>query len=65
MSKYSREKRIEVVKSIVDGNHTAYDAARSFSINKGHILKWYNLYKKHGLDGPCNIITITNELSAN
>lgn len=54
MSKYSREMRIKVVKFIIEENNTAHDAARNFGINRGHILKWLNLYKKHGLDGLCN-----------
>lgn len=54
MSKYSREMRINVIKFIVEENNTAHDAAKSFGINRGQILKWLNLYRKHGLDGLCN-----------
>lgn len=51
MAKYSSEFKMEVIKSILEDGLSAAEAARTYKVNKGDVLKWTEVYRAHGLNG--------------
>lgn len=46
--KYSYEKKLEVVLSVIRGDHSARTAARHFGVGHTHIDRWVALYREFG-----------------
>ena len=51
MSKYSAEMKMEVVKYVVEENHSQRDAVRKYGIPRTQIQRWLGLYEYHGAEG--------------
>lgn len=51
MSKYSAETKINVVKYVLEENHSIFEANRYFHIDRSVILSWVRAFREHGLEG--------------